>query len=260
MTDSVARTIVCESCGVTTPKRGNGLQKYCVPCSEIKSGERQKRFMSKYRARPAVRRRAYQLGKAKVEAAKEAGLARTEKRSFGDAFPISHEPEWAVFVAVPFSYAASKNYIYGITDRGHVFKRKESRAFRDGIAISLKAALRGQKIAHNKLWISIHVEKPNHRGDAVNVVDLVCDAVKDAVPVDDRWYSIRQLDWSINKDTPRLFIGISQDTDEDVQACSACGHILPLDDFNKKAGTHLGRDRTCRLCRAAGRKIAKARQ
>ena len=165
---------------------------------------------------------------------------------------------WMCRVAVPFSYAASKNHIWSMARSGHVYKRQESKRMRGSLTLMIRSAANGQRIANNKLWIDILVQKPDHKGDAVNVVDLVCDSIKDAIDLDDRWYSIRCLDWEIVKDRPRLFVGIGQSTDEDVQVCSSCGRMLPLDNFTKKRSQKLGVDRNCRACLKDGRARAKA--
>lgn len=164
---------------------------------------------------------------------------------------------WQVSIAVAFSYAASKNHIYAMRNRGHVALRRESRAIRDEVTIRLRAALAGRRVAHNKLWIDILVQKPDHRGDAVNVVDLVCDAIKAAVPVDDRWFCLRRVDWEIVKDDPRMYLGIGQETEQDCQVCSHCGQIRPFEDFTKRKHSRLGIDRVCRTCRREGRRIAR---
>ncbi len=156
---------------------------------------------------------------------------------------------WMLRVAVPFDYSASKNHIYALTGANHITLRREAKAKRSEIALALRLGLGQQKVAHNKVWLDILVQKPNHRGDAVNVVDLVCDAVKDALPVDDRWYCIRRLDWEIVKHDPQLVIGIGQDTDVDAQVCSYCGRIKPLADFTKARDQPLGVGRECRDCR-----------
>lgn len=134
---------------------------------------------------------------------------------------------------------------------------RESKRKREEIATSIRIGLKDRKVAHNKVWIDILVQKPNHRGDAINVIDLVCDAVKNAVPVDDRWFCIRRLDWEIVKDDPQLIIGIGQETTEDAQVCSFCGQIKPLDAFNKDKRQSLGVGHECRECRRAGRLLRK---
>jgi hypothetical protein len=183
-----------------------------------------------------------------------AGLA-TNQRSRRDtttAFINVPGMVWMLRVAVPFDYAASKNHIYALTGAGHVALRRESKAKRSEIALALRQGLGNRNVAHNKVWIDILVQKPNHRGDAVNVVDLVCDAVKDALPVDDRWFCLRRVDWEIVKEHPQLIIGVGQETDVDAQVCSDCGQIKPLSDFHKNRDSRLGIGRQCRDCRRIG--------
>ncbi len=191
--------------------------------------------------------------------AREAGIAISSDSADSIAWNASEPIEmlWTVRVAVPFSYAASKNHIYGMTRFGHKYLRKESTAFRDELTLRLQNALRSVKVAHNKVWLDILVQKTNHRGDAVNVLDLVCDAAKVAVGVDDRWFSIRRLDWQVTKSNPKIFIGLSQDSDLDCQVCSYCGRVLELEMFCKKRKNKLGVTRECKECLAAGRKLAK---
>lgn len=166
---------------------------------------------------------------------------------------------WLVRIAVPFSYAASKNHIYAMRSRGHVALRKESRHIKESIAEAICAAVDG-RVVHNKVWIDILVQKPDHRGDAVNVVDLVCDGIKEGIGVDDRWFSIRRLDWEVVKEQGQLIIGVGQTSSEHCQVCSYCGQIKPLDQFNKNKHSPLGVGRECRECRRQGRLLAKQKR
>lgn len=158
---------------------------------------------------------------------------------------------WLVRVAVPFSYAASKNHVWTAKDRDHVRSRARSRQFRAELAASVRSAIAGKAIGLNKLWIDIFVQKPDHKGDAVNVVDLVCDAVKDATDLDDRWYSLRCVDWEIVKGEPMLFVGIGQQSREDVQACASCGRLLDVLMFASNRSNKRGISRVCHECRRA---------
>lgn len=250
--------IICKSCGVAAPRHGN-TQLYCDPCSEKRDLER-KRIWALERTSPETRERANRNSAEARVLTKEAG----QDRSTGQSICwLTSEPSlfWFVRVAVPFTYATSKNHVWATTRRGHVYKRQESNKARHDIGILIKDALDGRRVANNKLWIDILVQKPNHKGDAVNVVDLVCDAIKDVIPVDDRWYSIRRLDWEVVKKDPMLYVGIGQESDEDVQVCSACGGVLPLHAFtSNKHNKLLGVSRTCRECDAAGRRLAKQRR
>jgi hypothetical protein len=164
---------------------------------------------------------------------------------------------WFVRIAIPFDYALSKNKMYGRARTGQVFLRAEGKAMRMLLVNSVRRALCAQRIAHNKLWIDLFVEKPDHTGDAVNVVDVVCDAIKEAIPLDDRWYAIRRLDWAIEKEDPMLSIGIGQESDRDVQACSTCGRILLFDAFNLNKSTKLGITTECRECLAVKRRATR---
>ncbi|NRA37896.1 MAG: RusA family crossover junction endodeoxyribonuclease [Planctomycetes bacterium] len=164
---------------------------------------------------------------------------------------------WRRRISVPFSYAASKNNMYVRRRNGQVMLRNESRQLRNDITMTIKSKLYGQKIAHNKVWVEILVQKPDHKGDAVNVIDLVCDALKDAIPVDDRWFSLHVLDWHVVKENPRLYISIGQETEEDAQVCSYCGLIKALDQFNKQKSSPIGVGRECISCRKEGRILAQ---
>ena len=135
---------------------------------------------------------------------------------------------WRIALAIPYSGAMSKNKRLGRT-RDSTYLRKEARAAQDTIIEYFAAAIHQhqQTIVTAKLWIDVFVQKPNHYGDAVNFVDTVCDALKVATGLDDRWYSIRRLDWEIVLDDPHVFIGIGQDTDEPHGICSLCKRMLP---------------------------------
>jgi hypothetical protein len=198
-------------------------------------------------------------GRRRKELSREAGaLANQEaKQSITWYDPDAPDLLWMVRVAVPFSYAASKNHIYALRRTGHVALRRESRAKRDEIILMIRNSLGGRRVAHNKVWIDILVQKPNHKGDAINVVDLVCDALKDALGVDDRWFCIRRLDWEVVKENPNIFIGIGQDSKLDCQVCSYCGQIKELKEFNASKYNHLGVGRECKECRRKGRRLGK---
>lgn len=257
----MSATIACACCGVIAPRRGP-TQKYCEKCSADRDLVRKKLWA---RANPpseeVIAKKVEHLSRS-AEMAKEAGRDANRRHTKAIHWDGFEPPDllWHVGVAIPFSYAASKNHLFTMRSQGHVALRREARSIRDAITVKLRHALRGHHVAHNKVWIDILVQKPDHRGDAVNVVDLVCDGIKAAIPVDDRWYSIRRLDWQIVKSDPRLFIWVGQETADDAQVCSTCGQVKQLDAFNKRAGNRLGVDRICKDCRREGRKRAKAQR
>jgi len=237
-------------------------QRFCPKCSERRDLERKRLWAHGHPLSPEEKSRNVKYVKRRRELSKEAGSIVNGRLKSDIAWYDSDGPEllWVVRVGVPFTYAASKNHIYTKRLSGHLALRREAKALRTAIAASLRRALSDQKVAHNKVWIDILIQKPDHRRDAVNVVDLVCDAVKNAVPGDDRWLSIRRLDWEIVKDAPMLFIGIGQETDADCQVCSYCGQIKPLDAFNRRHDSPLGVGRQCRECRRKGRRLKKRRE
>lgn len=232
-----SRTSHCLLCGAAIQCR-NPNHRYCETCSKKWST----------------------LNHRRRELAREAGLKanRESKCSVTLSEKSRCDLAWTVQVDVPFSYFASKNYIHQLSrSSGRVFVHRKSKSKRNEISAAIRDGLGEQRVAHNKLWIEILVQKPDHRGDAVNVVDLVCDAVKDAVPVDDRWFCIRQLDWEIIKEDPQLIIGIGQESCNDAQVCSFCGQIKPLEAFNKDKRQALGVGHECRECRRVGRVLRK---
>jgi hypothetical protein len=243
----------CADCGATTMRRSPN-QRYCASCSGIRDTARKAAWA---KANPQIPRPDhYERQQSKIV---EAGVTRSaENRGRMDwladieEIPFNH----LVRVAVPFDWAFSKNAVWRHGRGGHVYARKEAVDCRAGLAAAL--ARSGGKWFAGKVWIDIYVEKPNHRGDATNVIDLVCDAVKDAIGVDDRWYSIRRLDWSIVKDNPRILVGVAQDAVEDHQVCSHCGRVLVLEEFGKNSSAKNGRARVCRDCSAPvrGRRAA----
>lgn len=137
-------------------------------------------------------------------------------------------PHTIVRVAVPFAYTMSKNHIWSLGASGHVFARRESSNAREYLAWQIKIGIGARKLYIGKLWVDIFVQKPNHSGDAVNVLDLVSDAIQDATGIDDRWYAVRRLNWQIVKEDPWLFVGIAQEITEDYRICSYCGRELPV--------------------------------
>lgn len=254
-------TLICSSCGDET-KRFGPVQKYCLACSEKKDLIRKKLWVRKNPPSPKQAAKNYaRMKRAKVES-REAGAQTNKGSKRSIAWYESASPDllWIVRVAIPFSYAVSKNHIYTWRSAGHVALRKEGLAKRAEIILMFRNALRDRRVAHNKVWIDMLVQKPNHRGDAVNVIDVVCDALQEAIGVNDRWFCIRRLDWEIVKDEPQLYIGIGQDSCEDCQVCSYCGQIKTLEAFNKSKHNNLGVGRECRQCLKEGRVRAREKR
>lgn len=251
-------TMRCELCNADCQKTGP-VQKYCEPCSEKRDRERKREWL---RNNPLTE--AQRQANAALQVQNDAGSrALGIQRSVESSRSITWQPtgdidaSWLLRIAVPFSYAASKNHIYAMGHRGHRYLRGESTAFRDSIILRVKEALNNREVFQAKLWIDILVQKTNHRGDAINVIDLVCDGLKSAVGIDDRWFCIRRLDWEIVKQSPQIFIGLTQEATEHQQVCSYCGRVLPLDAFYKSKHGRVGVGRECKECLKGGRRERK---
>lgn len=166
---------------------------------------------------------------------------------------------WSVRFQIPFTQASSKNHIYTLAKGGdHLYKRAETRKFQDDLTQTIRANLEDIKVFHNKIWISLFVQKPHHRGDAINVIDVIADAVKKAIGVDDRWFCIQGIDWEIAKNDPQIFISLHQPDAFDALVCSHCGRVLSLDHFTKKKDGPMGKSRVCRDCSSKERRINPA--
>ncbi len=252
---SFLQGIVCATCGKPAVRTGP-KQKYCPKCSDEAADKRRAKWSNANPGRTG--RKSYQAQKS-LMVNKGVQLNRSERLNLMNWY---YEPDlvWLQRVAIPFSWAGSKNHIWSLAQKGHLYLRQESKKVRADLAAMLRAAINKDdeiKIVQNKVWIDILIQKPNHRGDAANFIDLICDAIKDAIGLDDRWYCIRRLDWQIVKTNPHIFVGIGQEAIEPCQVCSHCGRILPWQSFQKNKSARSGHTRACRECSSA-RTRAKA--
>ena len=132
-------------------------------------------------------------------------------------------------ITIPFHWAYSKNSLLKNGRRGRrlggTFMPPDFvRRIRRDLADQIVAAADGPWPSR-RTYLRLVVEKPNNRGDAINFIDVIADAAKRAIAVDDRWFSLLGVDWSVNRDAPHIFIGIYQDGHRPQQACSGCGII-----------------------------------
>lgn len=244
----------CKDCGAEFPKH-SPQHIYCAECSNKRHVQRKADWQKR---NPSTTPRPEGYRDQKVSAKRQRGIdmSSTSQRSItwmGDgesAIPLL----WFIRVAVPFDWNLSKNAIHRMGAFGHVYMRSEARAVRSYLSAMLLNALNesNRQIVQAKLWIDIFVQKPNQKGDAINVIDTVADALKDVCGLDDRWFSIRRLDWEIVKTDPMIYVGIGQDTDVPVQICSYCGRALPFEMFTKRRDLPQGVGRECKDCRLAG--------
>ena len=109
----------------------------------------------------------------------------------------------------PFSSWYSKNKMWK-HNQFRAYIPKEAQQVRDDLMIELKNELGDKKFKKEKVWVSLFIEKPDNRCDAVNFIDTICDVIKKVIGIDDRWFSIGEVDWKIEKDKPKIFIKIEQ--------------------------------------------------
>lgn len=241
--------MACADCGAEVERR-SAMQRYCPGCSEKRDIAR-KRLHHLKRGKTLYEERKTQFG------ANGRVLSAVVQETLESSAPPMPDMAWYRRVSVPFSWAGSKNHIFSTRANGHVFMRQESSYMRFNLTNAVREALAGVTVANNKLWIDVFVQKPSMRGDAVNFVDMICDAVKDAMLLDDRWFSIRAVDWQIAKNDPMIFVGIGQESITDLQACSSCGRLLTYDKFQKNSARLNGVGLNCKECQSLNRKPKK---
>lgn len=142
---------------------------------------------------------------------------------------------WSVTVTVRHDSSWSKNRMWLARAGTHARRlNPEARERRDRLASLLGRQIQPTMVHRNVLSLTIHVVKADHRSDSINVLDLVADAVELATGLNDRWYALAGLTWSLDPSDPRIVVTVSQANIPDVVACSACGLLLPPEDFPGK--------------------------
>lgn len=244
-------TIKCEVCGKET-KKNSAMQKYCPECSEAKSRERSRKW-AKNNPQPytdEIREKNKQSARETATIRKEVGYKESIVNKSNITWPCDESDaddlNMLVRIKMPFSYKFSKNSLWSLAGRGHVYISREVMAIKEEIIWRIKS--KGAEWYDGKVWIDIMVEKPNMKGDAINVVDMVCDAIKEAIGVDDRWFCIRRLDWVVVKNNPMIYIGVGQSVTENHQVCATCGRILPYSKFGSNKSNKNGISRDCLEC------------
>lgn len=227
------KDVVCKNCNKLCPRTGP-VQLYCPECSVLRAATRSKSWARK----TSPVRQSAGHAKGKLNSIKSNILS----------LPAHPHLVWSATITVPYDKAGSKNHVYSNTADGHLNLRTRQKAFRLLVETRIAKAIAGVRVAQNKLWVSIFVQKENHKGDAINFVDVICDGLKLGIGLDDRWFSIRSVDWEIVKSDPKIFISVGQEITEDVQACSYCGRLLQFSKFKKNAAMSMGISRGCGEC------------
>lgn len=197
-----------------------------------------------YRAQEQESGRSLERGRAQKSRNKVRGEARNAEARNDlkwDDHVAGMDFVWNAKIVVPFSQRLSKNAIWSYGAKGHVFIRKEVRAARDSIALAVRQATQFKPVRYGKLWMGLYVQKPSFKGDAINVIDSIADAVKTVIPIDDNLYSLMFVDWDVVYVNPKITIYLGQKITEDRGLCSYCGQMALATEMTKAT-------RICRYC------------
>jgi hypothetical protein len=141
------------------------------------------------------------------------------KRSRSIALSPARGPAWSRSVWIPgeFFPTLSKNrahLIVRINGRPRIATTLAYKSTCQAVANICRNALRGAEVRQAKLWLSMHVYKTDHRGDAANLLDGVLDSLQIASGLNDRWYAIGGIDWTVEETEPGIELKIWQEGDE----------------------------------------------
>jgi hypothetical protein len=147
---------------------------------------------------------------------------------------------WVLWFEAPYlAEAHSKNRATGIrTGTGRkVFKPAIVQAAKADIVSRMRSGtilLREKKlrVSQARTSVSIRVVKSKQRQDAQNTIDLTCDAIAEALDVDDRWFDVR-ASWVMFPAMSSLQIAVAQFVEHDCAVCSSCGVELPAEQMKR---------------------------
>lgn len=166
-------------------------------------------------------------------------------------------------VTIPWSSFLSKNSRNNVA-RSRVYTPKEVKEVQDNITRLFSELDR--EWFDTKTWLGIHVQMATRKSDAINVLETVADGVKKGIGIDDKWFSIDNLDWQLLPTNPEVTIQIWQEADEHERVCPTCLEILPLTrgDFGVSVKGWRGFAGVCRPCASknvsARRKLLKEKE
>ena len=114
-----------------------------------------------------------------------------------------------IAIELPLDWNLSKNKKYiGRTKK--VLNTDYVACKRDVSSLVYREVLsKGVTFEKGKIWITIYVVKKNLRGDCINLIEGIADAIKTQIGVDDNVYSV-VCDWFIGPET-KVFVKIKQD-------------------------------------------------
>jgi len=257
----LGQQIICAECDQPCPRTGP-TQRYCEACADRRAIACKAKWYEANGSKPRPREAVRQTQVRKRSGLMEAGRAISvgERWSLDMVFPDEADFAWVRRFEVPFTYAFSKNHSASIAAEGHRFLRKETCGAREAVTNIVRLAIQGADVLPGKLYLDILVLKPNHYGDAINVLDHLSDAIKIAVGLDDRWFCVARIDWQIIKVDPVILIGIGQKHTEPVHVCAYCGRLLPYDRFHVRKRSKTGIDRQCKDCTSHRKRPSRSKQ
>ena len=97
------------------------------------------------------------------------------------------------------------------TRRGHFYVKDEAKAAEKTLHHEISLATKGLDFKQAKVYIDITVYKPHVNADAINFIDTIADVLKVVIGVDDRWFSIKKLDWHLDRTNPRIIVKLYQE-------------------------------------------------
>ena len=161
---------------------------------------------------------------------------------------------YIVTFCIPYDINLSKNVAHRF-GRRRVFKNSSTAKLQEDIGWHIKQKGIDKNLIQSKLFIDLLVEKPTMRGDAINFIDTIADAIKSVIDFDDNWFCIGRVDWKINKNNPKIWITLKQDNLHQTKVCETCGRILILNNYTKNKSSKDGKGRICKACTILSRKL-----
>lgn len=113
-------------------------------------------------------------------------------------------------VSCTYSSALSKNARLAKSFRGRIYIKPEAKAAEAVLHGELTQGLQGVKLYTNRIYLDLMIHKPRNTVDAINFLDAVADVLKKVIGVDDKWYSVKCIDWTLSKDDPKIVVKLYQ--------------------------------------------------
>lgn len=160
---------------------------------------------------------------------------------------------FSVRVTLPFDWKWSKNNMW--IARGYRHARRlspEAEHRRALLARAIQAAITesGARPVEAPVFFRIDLVLPDHRGDAINCLDLVADGIENGLGIDDRWYALDGIYWRVREqdEQARMVVQVTQEWYEPWIRCRSCGIPKPRDQFAVSRRSASGRRTKCEQC------------